>query len=102
MPRPGRWHRLLFPGIPPRRLGDGLRAGRYFRLGRAQRECHRGSLRTRSQRGMNLAEEILGLHLVIIAFNVAGLIVIPLGSRLGWRIVRIAWLRLLRLAMLAI
>ena len=51
---------------------------------------------------MKLAEAILGLHLVIIAFNVAGLIVIPLGAWFGWRIVRIAWLRLLHLALLAI
>ena len=51
---------------------------------------------------MSPAEAILGLHLVIIAFNVAGLIVIPLGAGFGWRIVRIAWLRLLHLAMLAI
>jgi Protein of Unknown function (DUF2784) len=48
------------------------------------------------------AEAILAVHLVIIAFNVAGLIVIPVGAWLGWRIVRIAWLRLLHLAVLAI
>jgi hypothetical protein len=49
----------------------------------------------------DLAEAILALHLVIIAFNVLGLIVIPLGAWRGWRIVRIAWLRLLHLGLLA-
>lgn len=49
-----------------------------------------------------LAEAILVLHLTVILFNVAGLIVIPLGAWLGWRIVRIAWLRLLHLALLAV
>jgi hypothetical protein len=42
-----------------------------------------------------IAEAVLGLHLIIIAFNVAGLILIPVGAWLGWRIVRVAWLRLL-------
>ncbi len=49
-----------------------------------------------------LAEAILGIHLAIIAFNILGLIVIPLGAWLGWRLVRIAWLRLLHLGVLAI
>lgn len=49
-----------------------------------------------------LAEMVLGLHLIIIAFNIAGLIVIPVGAWLGWQIVRVAWLRLLHLAMLGI
>ncbi|MGC9269148.1 DUF2784 family protein [Acidiphilium sp.] len=49
-----------------------------------------------------LAEAILAAHLVIIAFNVAGLGVIPIGAVLRWRIVRVAWLRLLHLALLAI
>jgi hypothetical protein len=48
-----------------------------------------------------IAEAVLGLHLMIITFNIAGLIIIPIGAWLGWRIVRIAWLRLLHLAMLA-
>jgi len=51
---------------------------------------------------MLLANAIFGFHLVIIAFNVAGLAVIPLGAYLRWHIVRIAWLRLLHLALLAI
>jgi hypothetical protein len=51
---------------------------------------------------MPIAGSIFAVHLAIIGFNVAGLIVIPLGAWLGWRIVRIAWLRLLHLAMLVI
>lgn len=51
---------------------------------------------------IKIAEAVLGLHLMIITFNVVGLVVIPLGAWLGWRIVRVAWLRLLHLAMLAI
>jgi len=50
---------------------------------------------------MNLANLILALHLAIISFNVAGLI-IPLGAWFNWRIVRIAWLRLTHLALLGI
>jgi len=49
-----------------------------------------------------LAELVLALHLAVIAFNVAGLAVIPLGAKLGWRLVRIRWLRLLHLAALAV
>lgn len=49
-----------------------------------------------------LAQLVLSLHLAVIAFNVAGLVVIPLGARLGWRLVRIRWLRLLHLASLAV
>ncbi len=49
-----------------------------------------------------LADAILTLHFAIIAFNVAWLAVIPLGAWLGWRIVRVAWLRWLHLALLAI
>ncbi len=48
-----------------------------------------------------LADTILAAHVVVILFNVAGLILIPLGAWLGWRIVRVAWLRLLHLALLA-
>ncbi|HVE22747.1 MAG TPA: DUF2784 domain-containing protein [Acidocella sp.] len=49
-----------------------------------------------------LAEAIFAVHLAIIAFNVAGLVVIPVGAWLGWSIVRMAWLRLLHLGMLLI
>jgi hypothetical protein len=47
------------------------------------------------------AAVIFAVHLLIIGFNVAGLVVIPLGAWRGWRIVRIAWLRLLHLGLLA-
>ena len=36
-----------------------------------------------------IAEAVLGLHLVIITFNVAGLILIPVCAWLGWRIIRL-------------
>jgi hypothetical protein len=49
-----------------------------------------------------LAVAILAVHLAVIGFNVIGLLVIPLGAWLRWRIVRVAWLRLLHLAMLAV
>jgi len=49
-----------------------------------------------------LADLILVVHFAIIAFNVAGLIIIPIGAVAGWRIVRIAWLRLLHLGVLAV
>lgn len=51
---------------------------------------------------MLAAATVLGIHLAVILFNIAGLIVIPVGAVLGWRIVRIAWLRWLHLALLAI
>ena len=51
---------------------------------------------------IKIAEAVLGLHLIIIAFNVAGLIVVPVGALLGWRVVRVAWRRLLHLAMLGV
>lgn len=40
---------------------------------------------------------VLALHLLVIAFNVLGLVAIPLGARLGWDWVRIRWWRLLHL-----
>jgi hypothetical protein len=49
-----------------------------------------------------LAQAVLALHLAVIAFNVAGLAVIPLGARLGWRFVRWRGLRLLHLASWAV
>lgn len=45
-----------------------------------------------------LAQAILVLHLAIIAFNVLGLIAIPLGAALHWRWVRIRWWRALHVA----
>jgi hypothetical protein len=49
-----------------------------------------------------LGQLILAVHLVVIAFNIAGLVVIPLGAALRWRWVRILWWRLLHLALLAV
>lgn len=49
-----------------------------------------------------LGQMVFGLHLVVIAFNLAGLAAIPLGARLGWSLVRLRWLRLLHLASLAV
>lgn len=40
---------------------------------------------------------VLALHLLVIAFNVLGLVAIPLGARFGWDWVRIRWWRLLHL-----
>ncbi len=49
-----------------------------------------------------LAQVILGVHFVIIAFNVLALVVIPVGAKAGWRLVRWAWLRLLHLGIMAV
>ena len=49
-----------------------------------------------------LGQAVLAFHLLVIAFNVAGLVVIPIGGRLGWRFVRLRWLRLAHLASLAV
>lgn len=51
---------------------------------------------------MIFAEFILAIHLLIIMFSVSGLFMIPLGARLGWHLVRIAWLRVLHLTTMAI
>lgn len=49
-----------------------------------------------------LGQVVLVLHIVVIAFNVAGLVLIPVGAALGWRFVRLRWLRLLHLGSLAV
>jgi hypothetical protein len=49
-----------------------------------------------------LVVAVLAVHLAIIAFNVAGLVLIPLGARLGWRYVRRRDLRLLHLLSLTV
>jgi hypothetical protein len=49
-----------------------------------------------------LGQAVLAAHLAVIAFNVAGLVVIPLGAALGWRWVKVRWWRLLHLASLAL
>jgi len=50
----------------------------------------------------NLAVFVLAAHLAIIAFNLFGLIAIPLGAWRGWGFVRIRWWRMLHVAILAI
>ena len=49
-----------------------------------------------------LAEFVLAAHVFIIVFNVAGLLVIPLGAWLRWDFVRARWLRMLHLLSLAV
>jgi hypothetical protein len=48
------------------------------------------------------AETVLAAHLVVIAFNLLGLAVIPLGAALGWRWVRVRWWRVLHIASWAV
>ena len=45
---------------------------------------------------------VLSVHLAVIAFNVLGLIAIPVGAALDWRWVRIRWWRLLHIASWAV
>lgn len=49
-----------------------------------------------------LADIVLAVHLLVILFNLFGLVVIPLGGWLGWRFVRIFWWRALHAAILAL
>jgi hypothetical protein len=49
-----------------------------------------------------LGQAILAVHLAVIAFNVIGLIAIPLGAVLGWRWVRVRWWRALHVASWAV
>lgn len=49
-----------------------------------------------------LGQAILGLHLVVIAFNVLGLIAIPLGAARHWAWVRVRWWRALHLVSWAV
>jgi hypothetical protein len=52
--------------------------------------------------GAMLAGLILAVHLAVIAFNIGGLIAIPLGARLGWTFVHNPVFRLLHLGSLAV
>jgi hypothetical protein len=45
-----------------------------------------------------LSQAILAAHVVVIAFNITGLVAIPLGARLGWQWVRVRWWRALHVA----
>jgi hypothetical protein len=49
-----------------------------------------------------LGQAVLAAHLAVIAFNVFGLVAIPLGAWRGWAWVRVRWWRLLHLASLAV
>ncbi|MBS0332389.1 MAG: DUF2784 domain-containing protein [Proteobacteria bacterium] len=49
-----------------------------------------------------LGQAVLAVHLAVIAFNVAGLVAIPLGAGLGWRWVRARGWRALHLACWAV
>lgn len=49
-----------------------------------------------------LGQLVLVIHLAVIAFNVAGLIVVPLGAALRWPVVRNLPLRLLHVASLGV
>ncbi len=49
-----------------------------------------------------LAQAVLAIHLGVIAFNLFGLVAIPLGGWLGWRFVRGFWWRAAHLACLAV
>ena len=49
-----------------------------------------------------LAAAILAAHLVVIGFNVFGLVAIPLGAWRGWDWVRIGWWRWLHLGSMAV
>ena len=40
---------------------------------------------------VTLARVILYLHFLVVAFNIAGLILIPLGAARGWSFHRIYW-----------
>jgi uncharacterized protein DUF2784 len=51
---------------------------------------------------LTLAAIVLALHVAIIAFNVVGLIVIPLGAWRRWGFVRVFWWRALHAGILAI
>ncbi|ODT88640.1 DUF2784 family protein [Phenylobacterium sp. SCN 70-31] len=48
-----------------------------------------------------LGQVVLAVHVVVIAFNVAGLVLVPAGAAVGWRWVRLRWLRALHLGSLA-
>lgn len=49
-----------------------------------------------------LAQAVLAVHLLVIAFNVFGLVAIPLGGWLGWGWVRVPWWRWLHLVSMVV
>jgi hypothetical protein len=50
---------------------------------------------------MTAAGFVLAFHTAVVAFNVFGLVVIPVGAWRGWRFVRIYWWRLLHVLSMA-
>jgi hypothetical protein len=55
-----------------------------------------------AQASLWLAQAVLAVHLAVIAFNLFGLIAIPLGGWFGWGWVRVRWWRWLHLAAMAV
>lgn len=49
-----------------------------------------------------LAAVVLGLHVLVIAFNAFGLVATPVGARLGWGFVRVFWWRALHVGSMAV
>lgn len=49
-----------------------------------------------------LATAILAVHLGVVAFNVGGLVLVPVGGWCHWRWVRLTWLRVLHMLSLAV
>jgi hypothetical protein len=49
-----------------------------------------------------LAGAVLAVHVGVIAFNVFGLIAVPLGAWCGWSFVRVRWWRALHIASLTV
>jgi hypothetical protein len=49
-----------------------------------------------------LGQLVLAIHVLVIAFNVFGLLAIPLGAWRGWAWVRVFWWRALHLASLGL
>lgn len=51
---------------------------------------------------LQISQIVLGLHLVVIAFNIFGLFAVPLGAWRGWAWVRVMWWRVLHLVALSL
>lgn len=49
-----------------------------------------------------LAGAVFAIHVAVIAFNIFGLIAVPLGAWRGWPVVRVFWWRALHLASLGV
>ena len=49
-----------------------------------------------------LADAVFWLHVMVVLFNVFGLVVVPIGAWRGWEFVRVFWFRALHLTMLAV